>query len=1027
MRNSRFHARLSCLVAAAGLTLVQGTALAAPLNLPQTPLFLNGSVAPLNMLVMGRDHKLYYEAYNDHSDLDDRNDGPGGSKTLDIGYLPGKIDYYGYFDSFKCYERATGPGRWTPTSTTTNKTCAGTNEWSGDWLNYMTTARIDALRKVLYGGKRTTDTSSMTVIERTHVPQDAHSWGKEYNGSAFEGYKIEDYTPLSEPTVGTRHLFANTTLMPNPEETWTANNQRPLFRIALNQVNRIWNWVSKEAPVAADQGVIGTITDYSVRVEVCKTGFLEPNCRRYPSGNFKPTGLLQDFGENDSMLFGLLTGSYQKSKSGGVVRRDMGSIRGEINVDTDGTLTSTVGVIRTMDRFRVAGYEDYTDNAAGQGVYYPPGLVTTRPFNEGEFGGMWGNPVGEMMYEALRYFAGKTGPTTAFNYGAGSFDATAPLSLPKVDAWSNPYGGTKPACAKPFQTVMSDINVSHDTDQLPGTYFGAGITNDLPGTLNVSSIADTIWTQEVGGSSRHFIGQSAATYDGAPTPKTVSSFGNIRGLSPEEPTKEGGYYAASVAHYGLTTDVNTTKARDQKVQTFAVALASPLPRIEIPVNGRLVTLVPFAKSVGGCAGVDGTQGVFQPTNQIVDFYVESLTATSGTFQVNFEDVESGNDHDMDAIVRYSYLVNGDGTVTVTLSSDYAAGCIIHHLGYVISGTTADGIYLEVRDRDTLEASDPNYFLDTPPGELPAALGGNALLVGAMPLAATRTFTPGSTSGATVLKDPLWYAAKWGGFKDENANNRPDQQIEWDENNDGTPDNYFLVTNALTLGEQLTKAFDEILARVASASSASVNSGTISSETRVYQARFNSGDWSGELLSFRVNDDGSLDNDPEWDAADVMPAPDSRTMITMNSDGTPVAFRWDDLDATRQGQLQPLSDSLGERRVAYLRGDSAYETFSGGLFRDRTVKLGDIISSAPNFVGRPAFRYRDDLEGADYSDFRLDNDGRDQMVYVGSNDGALHGFDANTGAERLAYVPGALFKKLHKLTNPSYVHEYFVDG
>ena len=37
------------------------------------------------------------------------------------------------------------------------------------------------------------------------------------------------------------------------------------------------------------------------------------------------------------------------------------------------------------------------------------------------------------------------------------------------------------------------------------------------------------------------------------------------------------------------------------------------------------------------------------------------------------------------------------------------------MGYVISGTTKDGTYLEVRDYDTAEGSDPDYFLDTPPG------------------------------------------------------------------------------------------------------------------------------------------------------------------------------------------------------------------------------------------------------------------------------------------------------------------------
>ena len=65
------------------------------------PLFLPGAVPPLNMLVMSRDHRMYYEAYNDASDLD-------GDGTLDIGYKPAEIDYYGYFDSHRCYTYAGG-------------------------------------------------------------------------------------------------------------------------------------------------------------------------------------------------------------------------------------------------------------------------------------------------------------------------------------------------------------------------------------------------------------------------------------------------------------------------------------------------------------------------------------------------------------------------------------------------------------------------------------------------------------------------------------------------------------------------------------------------------------------------------------------------------------------------------------------------------------------------------------------------------------------------------------------------------
>lgn len=160
---------------------------AALLNLSDSPLFLTQSVAPLTLLVLNRDHKLYYEAYNDASDLN-------GDGQLDTRYNP-SIDYYGYFDSHKCYDyRTSAPRRFFPVSVTSDKTCSG--NWSGDFLNYLTTSRMDALRKVLYGGYRSNDNTSVTVLERAFVPQDAHSWGKEYTSTATDGYAISDYTPF---------------------------------------------------------------------------------------------------------------------------------------------------------------------------------------------------------------------------------------------------------------------------------------------------------------------------------------------------------------------------------------------------------------------------------------------------------------------------------------------------------------------------------------------------------------------------------------------------------------------------------------------------------------------------------------------------------------------------------------------------------------------------------------------------------------------------------------------------------------
>ena len=205
------------------------------------------------------------------------------SSTLDTGAMilnaagKYKIDYYGYFDSYKCYTYGT---YFVPVSTTLDKKCPG--EWSGDYLNYLTTARIDALRKVLYGGTRSTRLRlPRSDHSRTRlIPQDAHSWGKEYAGT-FDDYDIHDYTPYNVPTAGRYPLFANTT--PMTTASWTTNTDAPLLRVLpQNQPYRIWEWVSMESPVAGSKAFMGytgpgdghrDITDFNVRVEVCKAGF----------------------------------------------------------------------------------------------------------------------------------------------------------------------------------------------------------------------------------------------------------------------------------------------------------------------------------------------------------------------------------------------------------------------------------------------------------------------------------------------------------------------------------------------------------------------------------------------------------------------------------------------------------------------------------------------------------------------------------------------------------------------------------
>ena len=136
------------LASAAALAASGATAQTGMLDLARVPLYVGANVQPLVMLVLSKDQQLYKKAYNDYSDLD--NDG-----ALEITYKHA-ISYYGYFDPFKCYAYNSGNKRFEPVYDTSalaaanQKYCdTATAEWSGNFLNWASMSRMDAVRKLL--------------------------------------------------------------------------------------------------------------------------------------------------------------------------------------------------------------------------------------------------------------------------------------------------------------------------------------------------------------------------------------------------------------------------------------------------------------------------------------------------------------------------------------------------------------------------------------------------------------------------------------------------------------------------------------------------------------------------------------------------------------------------------------------------------------------------------------------------------------------------------------------------------------
>ncbi|MEE9303910.1 MAG: PilC/PilY family type IV pilus protein [Thiotrichaceae bacterium] len=255
---------------------------------------------------------------------------------------------------------------------------------------------------------------------------------------------------------------------------------------------------------------------------------------------------------------------------------------------------------------------------------------------------------------------------------------------------------------------------------------------------------------------------------------------------------------------------------------------------------------------------------------------------------------------------------------------------------------------------------------------------------------------------------------------------------------GTTESYF-ATDTATLTAAFDTIFSDILSKTGASSSAATNSTSLSSNSHIYQARFNSGDWSGQLLSTAISTSGVL-GAVAWDAGDLLknPTASARKIITYSRDSKDgIPFQWADVngltDTTQADILNSnglgVADGQGQKRLNYLRGDASEEKPSG-IFRERsTSKLGDIINSTPFFLGKPDAGHAES-EMVGYTAFRNANSGRASIIYAGANDGMLHGFNADSGMEEIAYVPGAIYDELSDLTDPTYgagaSHRYFVD-
>lgn len=863
------------------------------------PPVLVRSETPLVMFGLSVDHQLFYKAYSDYADITENG-------NLDIDYTD-TFDYFGYFDSDWCYTYDSAVGVFNPStkangtsSSPKSHTCSGSSEWSGNLLNWATMSRMDVLRTVLYGGKRTSAisvTGAGAVLERAYIPNDNHAFAKVIKTN------VSDFTPFN--TAFTICNMSASRALP------------PIFRIG-NGEHRRWSidngsqcrFGANNAPDLATEGrkPDGNPTSTEaealavVRVAKCVVGkdSLSSACREYidTAGTtyHRPTGLLQEYGENGDLRFGLISGSYEKKISGGALRKTISLITDEVNPDT-GVFTGSNGIIKTIDDIKITTWtgSNYTDCNRHS---IPISTFKSASSIAGEKCSNWGNPVAEIYLEALRYFAGQTSPA----FAVSASDALgASVTWPATTAANSL--NTSNFCADCSIIMISSGANSFDSDELSSA---SGIPG-LGGVSDVYAKTDSVATEE-GIAGSYVIGDDVNTVtveDGYCSSKTISNLSNVRGICPEVPKLEGGYNVAGLAFHAKTVDMRTDTGmdEDQTVSTFAVELSEALPKFGISVSGKTIDFTP------ACESKDGSN----PWLPCSLFDVEVLelekdasgNPVKGKYIFHWEDSSWGNDYDID-ISQIVWFCSGsscnnsetdsDATwddwvasnqVRITTGIAYVSAGNLLNVSYSLNGTTTDGLESDWMEK---RSANQNTFWEGDIGNYPSAptSGGSYAYT-----PETHVYTVG-TSTAESLERPLWYAAKYGGFTDTDGNGKPTvtldangntitdtgTTIEWDSINnrtgdagaDGVPDNYFLASNPSLLRDQLQRVFDTLVARTASGTNAAVVSNSSTGVGAVYQALYQplvragstQASWVGMLQAIFIDSNGFFREDGNGD-------------------------------------------------------------------------------------------------------------------------------------------------------------------
>ena len=278
---------------------------------------------------------------------------------------------------------------------------------------------------------------------------------------------------------------------------------------------------------------------------------------------------------------------------------------------------------------------------------------------------------------------------------------------------------------------------------------------------------------------------------------------------------------------------------------------------------------------------------------------------------------------------------------------------------------------------------------------------------------------------------------------------------------GGTNNVIIANSPSSLKSQLKSAISQVIASKLSFTAPAITS-EIQSGGSLFQAQFDyvqNQQWSGTLKKTAISSNGVLDenNSSNWDATDQMPTPNNRKIWTVIQ-GLDYKTDYNNFTDTNWKKINQLfqktnnvvsnyhsisNNPINSQRckntsgvengneddikglINFVRGQDYFD-YDGDcdLTEARDNPLGDIYHSelvtvgAPNaetaFTGKNQEAYFRSINN--YDTWAASKSNREEIIYVGANDGMLHAFNAKTGVEEWAFVPPFIASSMPTMIN-----------